>query len=1287
MSTIDIYELLKINGTWSDRINYIRSLSDKNVIEQYVKQSTSYEDLQLLVLLSKSIKNEKNLFEICKTSTYPIGQRIIAARSWLEIQTDEQVIYDFTIDIMTNESYPERFKTRVIKSLHHAGYLKKSSTFYYKLACCLSNNDRNKFSHYLLQYCSKEQILDVFSQWSITNVDQLRSLPLLRSKLIAYQPETILYLIQCDLKLITFEKFSNYFAHNHGLLSLLGKKDPKSVCRLAITYLTQLEDHQRSLPSFIQLDLKYYFKKVPDEMIELITLVTSTNPPGTIKYQGLWSSETADIEPFALPHSFSLNHYLRLFFALYDQGHWSTNHTIRLLRYLIQDNKRDKGLLNVRKRRKWLVDIVIDKHIGKENFTEKLLQEGDEATLELLAEYAEITTPLSLHLISQIEMKKNLSHKQRIVLLRHQFLTDELFQQFLALFNQISSNPTYREQFFPALLQCAVSSDQTEQVIKVFRWIRDRFTNERLPVIEAFLTSLASYNDRFHLELLPDNFEVLQSIIDLIFVRFQQIHHSVQIIAHYGSLLLQRAEHYSNKDQRDKIHRFAIKIITPCLSTPDRNRIQLECFSPLYPMACHLLVDILVSETFTKLLSKHRLDDLTDLLRCYLIKPRYIPKLDLFIQSLFLDHLPSSIKLQSMFSIDTHSFLTSLFLVNPSTKEQRVHQLIDKFDQMFFLDRNVQRIALCSREKRFRQIIDDLITDEKCLTFDKVAKSNLFFNTDQLKFPGLDIEILNSSFCYLTGKQQGHILNIILHDFIQDKNRPNPAKVRALRALPRFTHVFHQSLQWFDEKQKTSFVSTTVDPLDHIIICVPIKFDLTFEDLCKQMTFFMSKINASNAKYISDAMVTILRRIPQKIFLKSYLEFIHSEHFQGLGITANKEILRLLTEFASDSSLIVSVIEPLWKSRLHPDVRACLILTLLYFVDRLHSDEVKQVVWKILDEAADDNYLPVIESLFEAGRGNSRWPLAKSMDNSEEIFRTFVNRIQFKILDHPTSLEARLYAWTNISSEHCEAEKFIAKGIKLCLEFTKEAKTLWKAAFKHIMYQSEITIIGDILMKLVSCRHNIDESENALNAQHDLPVYHRIQSILTEIYSQTYRFDQEKLRSFYSLTLMILQSDKTFAPLLAKILISTARNKDDLNAAIALLEQNLPEDYFEQILQILSPVLSKSCSFIQQLPVEDQFTLIQWFATEKNYGLFVFDLFKCYLSNQSHSNREDCQNLLRQMRQSDNLLLRQQAMKYTVTWKQKKEKARNLQKRDRKSAPTVDHEPDTFDMNLLNVFE
>ncbi|CAF1529803.1 unnamed protein product [Adineta ricciae] len=309
------------------------------------------------------------------------------------------------------------------------------------------------------------------------------------------------------------------------------------------------------------------------------------------------------------------------------------------------------------------------------------------------------------------------------------------------------------------------------------------------------------------------------------------------------------------------------------------------------------------------------------------------------------------------------------------------------------------------------------------------------------------------------------------------------------------------------------------------------------------------------------------------------------------------------------------------------------------------------------------------------------------MDNSEEIFRTFVNRIQFKILDHPTSLEARLYAWTNISSEHCEAEKFIAKGIKLCLEFTKEAKTLWKAAFKHIMYQSEITIIGDILMKLVSCRHNIDESENALNAQHDLPVYHRIQSILTEIYSQTYRFDQEKLRSFYSLTLMILQSDKTFAPLLAKILISTARNKDDLNAAIALLEQNLPEDYFEQILQILSPVLSKSCSFIQQLPVEDQFTLIQWFATEKNYGLFVFDLFKCYLSNQSHSNREDCQNLLRQMRQSDNLLLRQQAMKYTVTWKQKKEKARNLQKRDRKSAPTVDHEPDTFDMNLLNVFE
>ncbi|CAF4677768.1 unnamed protein product, partial [Rotaria socialis] len=210
--------------------------------------------------------------------------------------------------------------------------------------------------------------------------------------------------------------------------------------------------------------------------------------------------------------------------------------------------------------------------------------------------------------------------------------------------------------------------------------------------------------------------------------------------------------------------------------------------------------------------------------------------------------------------------------------------------------------------------------------------TNLKAETKNIKLPGLSIHVLNCSFHYLTGKQQEHITKIILHDFLQ-KN-----------------------------------ISNDIDPLDHIIICLPATFDLTTQQLLKQFHFLKMKLNASNAKYISDAMLTISRRLPDKIFLKHYLDLVCNEQFQKLGITANKEILRLLNEYASDSSLLKSVLKPLWDSRPHEDVRACLILTLLNFINKLQSKEDKTLVWKILEEAADDNYLPVVQSLFSAHR-------------------------------------------------------------------------------------------------------------------------------------------------------------------------------------------------------------------------------------------------------------------------------------------------------------------------------
>ena len=159
----------------------------------------------------------------------------------------------------------------------------------------------------------------------------------------------------------------------------------------------------------------------------------------------------------------------------------------------------------------------------------------------------------------------------------------------------------------------------------------------------------------------------------------------------------------------------------------------------------------------------------------------------------------------------------------------------------------------------------------------------------------------------------------------------------------------------------------------------------------------------------------------------------------------------MLTEYATDPSLLLAVIKPFWQSRPHQDVRACLILTLLHFIDKLQSDEEKTVLWDILEQATTDPYLPVIQSLFSAFRGNSRGPLNRLRNTSSSIYQTFVNRIQYRILEHPTSLEARTYAWQNIDHKYCLSKDLIEKGQQLTLQFDKEGNTLWEIAFRQII--------------------------------------------------------------------------------------------------------------------------------------------------------------------------------------------------------------------------------------------
>ncbi|CAF0913906.1 unnamed protein product [Adineta steineri] len=240
-------------------------------------------------------------------------------------------------------------------------------------------------------------------------------------------------------------------------------------------------------------------------------------------------------------------------------------------------------------------------------------------------------------------------------------------------------------------------------------------------------------------------------------------------------------------------------------------------------------------------------------------------------------------------------------------------------------------------------------------------------------------------------------------------------------------------------------------------------------------------------------------------------------------------------------------------------------------------------------------------------------------------------------------------------------KKLYEKAEEECAQFNKEGNTLWEQAFEKmiLIYKEEKTcsfdVIIDIITKIMSRQEDIDLNENGNgngnDNKHDLPVYHRIQRILTILDSHVKTFDKMKKVEFQSITPVILQFDKTLAYDLARILIRIAKSKEDLEDILINLEQNFSKNCFENTLIELSSVIMnwESCPFIKQLNANEKLELGQWFIKEKNRTLFVFDLVK-QVFHESNVDREECKSLLRQMRQSDNLCIRRQAMNYTVPW-------------------------------------
>jgi hypothetical protein len=119
--------------------------------------------------------------------------------------------------------------------------------------------------------------------------------------------------------------------------------------------------------------------------------------------------------------------------------------------------------------------------------------------------------------------------------------------------------------------------------------------------------------------------------------------------------------------------------------------------------------------------------------------------------------------------------------------------------------------------------------------------------------------------------------------------------MKSIHLLRRLRHTYNQTLQWHDQQQASLTLknTNTTYPLlfNDIMLCLPSYFDLTPSDLMKQFNCLKLILNASNAKYVSNGMMSISRKIPDEIFLKDYLQLIQNETFQKLGKSNNSKRL------------------------------------------------------------------------------------------------------------------------------------------------------------------------------------------------------------------------------------------------------------------------------------------------------------------------------------------------------------------------------------------------------------
>ena len=236
--------------------------------------------------------------------------------------------------------------------------------------------------------------------------------------------------------------------------------------------------------------------------------------------------------------------------VLYETCQWSVNNISSIINYMLKVNTETQSRSSVRQRRQWFFE-----RIGKEEFLDKLIKTASDDQLHSLRDFPELSIPFARHLLAQLDQTEVISAHQRASFLRYEYLTSDVFDQFLSLFQQCGSDVNERKWMYNLLLQCALSTDQ-QSVKRVLQWIEKRFVNEQLVVIESFLRNISSCSTRFHLDYLSENFQSVESVMNIAFNHIQRTSTTIEIILSYGLFLLNRAE-----NAPEKIQTFACQII------------------------------------------------------------------------------------------------------------------------------------------------------------------------------------------------------------------------------------------------------------------------------------------------------------------------------------------------------------------------------------------------------------------------------------------------------------------------------------------------------------------------------------------------------------------------------------------------------------------------------------------------------------------------------------------------------------------------------------------------------